>query len=177
MINLLPYKQKKIIELIRFLRIIKITLIAIIILAITSVALFFPSLITINNHFTLARHEFKTLEMQGVVLKPTVIEVLDSRVRVLTEKLAFPTTPSPTEYVALIRSIAQSSIILSGFTMEKAGTAVVAVSGVASTRETLQSFVESLQKNESIMSVDSPLSNYIKSKNNEFRITVTFKPV
>jgi len=175
MINILPYNQKKVIERIRYMRIATVTLWVGIILFVVAIALFLPTLQTINSRFLITNEQMVRLEQSGAITKAVDVIELQRRTRVLKDILAANLPVSPMQYIDRIRTHATAGIILNGYDMSTAEKPVVEVRGVASTRQGLQQFVSALQSDATVASVDSPVSNFVKSSQSDFIITVTFK--
>lgn len=175
MIDILPYKQKKVVRKIRYMRIATVVFTGGIILLIISVALFMPTLMTINNRYALANEQIKKLELSGTVLKKVDIAELLSKTDKLTKKLALNLPPSALEYIGVIKKYEKTNIKLIGFDFQERDIPRVEVRGVASTRQSLQDFISNIENDENVEMVDSPVSNFIKTSQGEFVITVTFK--
>jgi len=139
--------------------------------------LLIPILMTINSRFAIVDKQLTMLEESGAVTDPIDVSNLMTRVVVLSEKLAAKSPTTPTGYIVIIRRNNPGGIQFSGFTMENSANAqTIKVTGMSSSRERLQQFVAMLAKDEAIEKVDSPVSNYVKSNNGPFVITVIFKP-
>lgn len=176
MINILPYRQKKIVERIRFLRLLTATISAMIILVLAGGALLIPILVAINGQYTVASKQIVLLEKTGVVASPIDVAALQLRTKVLLDRLANTTEKSPTEYIDIVREQALAGITLSAFVKnEGAQSPTFRIDGVAQNRDTLKQFVTTLGKHEAVASVDSPVSNYVKNTNSVFTLTVVFK--
>lgn len=175
MINLLPYQQKKIVERTRVLRFASATLGAIIILVIVAGLLFLPTLMTINSRHGLAERQIALLEQEGVVISEVDIANLDARAQTLVSKFATAVGTSPVTYIATLRGLAQSGVTISGFVLDQSNPLIMDISGMATNRTVLQQFVATLEKDSKIAAVESPITNYVKSKDNEYVIKVTFK--
>lgn len=175
MINILPYKYKKNVHRLRILRIATTTIWMLILLVGVAGLLLLPLLITIDSRFAIVQKQILMLEKSGAVINPVDVVSLQSRATVLLSKLATPMPPAPTEYVALARSSDKAGVILSGFSMESGASPILELSGVASNRESLQKFIAVLEKDERVLKVESPVSNFVKSNNSPFRLRVTFK--
>jgi hypothetical protein len=178
MINLLPYKEKKIVEHVRIMRVVTVTLSMVTILVIIAGVLLLPTYITITSRYALAQKNISKLEKEGVITNNINIEDIDKRTNELVKKLTAPDDTPPAEYVALVRGASNNQIRLTGFSLatnNKTGAISFAVSGIALNREALQQYVSSLQKLEQVATVDSPISNYVKSKDADFAITLSFK--
>lgn len=137
--------------------------------------LFIPTLISINTRYEIATAQVERFRASGAVVSPGEVTNLQARTTVLTDKFAAPQESGVVDHVARIRSAAVSGITFSGFALQS-GVEVptMQVTGTAVSRETVQRFVEALRATNGIVSVDSPLSNLVKSTNVSFAITVTF---
>jgi Tfp pilus assembly protein PilN len=173
MINLLPYKEKKSIERIRSIRLVRTVVAGFIVVFVVAGALLFPTFVTINSRFSIATNQIKNLEREGAIASDIDIASLQARAQAVQAKLSIPPITEPTAYVEIVKSIAQSGITIDRFSYQE--TKNLEVSGVAQTREGLQSFIKNLEANEGVASVDSPVANFVKSKNSAFRINVLFK--
>lgn len=173
MINLLPYKEKKTIERIRGIRMAQAVTIAFFIVILAGGVLLIPTLITINSRFAIATTQIKTLEHDGSITTDVDLSTLDTRSRIVKEKLALPISMEPTDYIELVRSSVPLGITLTRFTTDDG--VLLEVFGVAQNRELLQTFIASLEANPKVALVDSPVSNFIKNKNGTFRLTISFK--
>ncbi len=175
MINILPYSQKKSIEHLRMLRVATVTIWALAFLSGVAMLLLVPLLVMINGRFAIAGGQIEALERAGIVVRPVDVAALQSRSERVLAKLAAPLPTPPIEYIAIIRSASRAGIALTGFTLERGETPLLEVVGTATTREALQRFIEALEKDERVTSVESPVSNYVKSTNSSFIISVAFK--
>lgn len=175
MINILPHNQKKVVAKIRALRATAITLWALTALGIVAVILLIPVYVAINTRFALVNQQIASLEQQGMVVDPIDVSSLESRVDVLTKKLATKTTASPIVYIDHIRSVLTTGNTLSGFVFTPGQEPSIEVAGTATTRASLQTFVAALEALPGVSSVESPVTNYVKSTNSSFNLTVTFK--
>lgn len=140
-----------------------------------SALLSIPILITINSRYEIATNQKRILEESGAVIEAVSLNTLEDRTRLLLSKLGAPTAPSPVQYIAFVRELAPSSVSLRGFVMDNNKIPILNVSGVANTRNDLQRFVDTIKADPRVALVDSPVSNFIKSTDNDFKITVTFK--
>lgn len=173
MINLLPYKEKRSIERVRSIRLFQTVIISAITICIIGLILLLPTLLTVRNRFTIASNQIASLERGGALATDLDIASLEARARAANLKLSVPPESSPMTYIETTRSLAPSGISIDRFAL--AENKMLEVSGVAKNREALQAFVDRLQKNETVSKVDSPVSNFIKSANSLFKITIVFK--
>ncbi len=177
MINILPPQQKKVIAHLRSMRMITTSLFAAIVLVAVAGMLFLPTLQTINSRYTIALDQMHRLEAKGEVIKPLDITDLQSRIKTLKTKLAAVMPVSPLEYVQHIRNYETRGIHMTGYVMNTTDQPVMQIRGIADTREALQQLITDLQSDQTISSIDSPVSNFVKSTQGEFVITITFKNV
>jgi Tfp pilus assembly protein PilN len=178
MSNILPYNHKKFIHQIRVLRLATATMWALVILIVAAGLLLVPQLVVVRSHYSIALDQIAQLERAGAVVDPVDIAALEARVGALSTKLAAPVSPAPTAYITAVRAVVVSGITLSGFSTDEGAEApTLEVSGISASREALRRFVEMLEKTDGVASVDSPVSNYVKSVSSPFQISVTFKPV
>lgn len=175
MINILPYNHKKMVDRLRTARVVTITLWAYILLVIIAGLLLLPLSVAIDSRFSFANNQIAQLEREGIAVKDVDIAALEARTKTLLEKLAAPLRPSPLVYIDIVRSHASGGISLNGYAIEAGEGLVLKVAGTAASRETLQRFVAALQKEERIASVESPVSNYVKSAESPFSLTIMFK--
>lgn len=173
MINLLPYKEKKIIERVRTLRLLQISIMGVICLALVSVVLLIPTLITINSRFNIFSKQITTLQQSGMIASAVDLASINQRAQRAQAKLSIPKEKQPTDYIDMVRSVVPRGIVVDRFVI--GNDKLLEVSGIADNRELLQSFIKVLEADESIALVDSPVSNFVKSKNSEFKITISFK--
>lgn len=151
-----------------------VTLWAGIVLVGVAAILLIPLFVAISSRFSLVNEQISSLEQRGVVLSPVDVASLQERVGILSRKLTTKEVPPPTRYIEHIRGALTSGNVLSGFVFAQGVAPVVEVSGVATTRQALQAFVTALEQNPAVASVESPVSNYVKSTNSQFNLTITF---
>lgn len=175
MINLLPYNEKKRIDRVRRLRSTAVILWSSILGISIVCLLLLPSMTIITTRYTLAQNEINRLENAGALVTPEALTALQSRARLVESQFVEKTTISPTEAIILVQSVAPQGVTLFGFTYEQGIDQKVTLSGVVTTREVLTKYVELLQANTRIAMVDSPISNYLKQRDNEITLIVTFK--
>lgn len=173
MINLLPYKEKRSIEKIRSIRLIRVVALGFVVILLVAWFLLLPTFITVNSRFSLVTSQIKSLEQQGIIVSDINISGIQQRSQKLQSKLSLPTTTQPTDYISIVKSLLLSGIMIDRFSSEQEGT--LDVFGVSRAREDLQNFIKDIENSGSVISVDSPVSNFVKSKNNNFKITVKFK--
>jgi hypothetical protein len=173
MINLLPYKEKKSIERIRGIRLIQTVIVGLIFIFIACLFLLFPTLININSRFSIASKQIDVLQKSGMVASDVDLASLNQRAQFSQSKLAIPETIQSTQYIGIVTSLVIDGVSINRFAVNSAK--LLEISGVVENREILQKFIKALEDNESVSLVDSPVSNFVKSKNSDFKITISFK--
>lgn len=173
MINLLPYKEKKSIERVRMIRIVQTIVLGIAVLIGISGILLLPTIFTINSRFSIASKQIETLENTGTIASQVDLSTLEKRAREAQGYLATVEKTQITEYINLIKSLTPSTILINRFTSDNPS--IVESYGSAESREVLQAFITTLENNEKVALVDSPVSNFIKNKNGSFKLTISFK--
>ncbi len=173
MINLLPYKEKRSIENIRSIRLVRMVVAGFIVVFVVGGLLLFPTLLNINSRFSLATNQIKSLERDGVIASDINIAELEQRAQKVQKKLSLPSVPQPTVYIKIVTDLVGAGVTIDRFSIEQEKT--LDVFGSNKTREGLQKFIKDLEADPSVASVDSPVSNFVKSKNSSFKITVKFK--
>jgi hypothetical protein len=175
MINVLPTNQKKMVERLRVLRLVSVTLWAAVLLIIVAVLLLLPLLVTINSRYSLANMQLLRLEETGAVINPIDASAIAKQAQDLGAKLAADSSQTPIEYIGIVRLAATNGITLSGFSMQDIKNKKLEIAGSAATREALQRFIAVLQKSPGVKTVESPVSNFVKSTNSTFVVTITFE--
>ncbi len=173
MINLLPYKEKKIIERMTIIRMVHTTIKGVGALLFILAILLVPTLLTINSRFTLANDQIKLVQKNSMIPSDIDLTTLEQRAVAAQAKLASTPRTPPTQYIALIKEATPPGIVIRQFGTEDG--LLFQVSGVSENRELLQSFIAVLQANGQVATVDNPVSNFIKNKNGEFKLSISFK--
>jgi Tfp pilus assembly protein PilN len=173
MINLLPYKEKKIIKKIRQIRLARTVVYGCIGFCIVAGLLLVPTILTINSRFSLTNKQVSSLEKSGAMASSVDIAALEKKAKQASLKLSIASTVEPTEYIDLVKSHETVGIVINRFASTTS--AFLEVSGVARDRESLQTFISLLQKDPRIAIVDSPVANFIKNKNSVFTLSISFK--
>ena len=105
---------------------------------------------------------------------PTVSNIvsMNSKLGLINTILAYPEV---TPFLDGIISNKTSAIKIIEFVYTSDGktTGVISLQGISTTRESLVSFVKSLEKSGLFKSVDLPISNFAKNKNIDFSISIT----
>ncbi len=157
------------------MRITTVTLSGLILLMIVAMVLFLPTLHTINTRFALATNDIRILEQSGEVVKKINVIELKRRTKNIVDKLAAPLPPTPLKYIDVIRKYEKDGIKINGFLVNDASNRTIEIKGVATTRQNIQNLVNNLQSESGILSVNSPVANFIKNNQGDFTITVVFK--
>ncbi len=161
----------------RYTRIVTVVLWAAILMLVISALLLLPTVHTIQSRAVITNEQMARLEQSGVITKAVDVIDLQKRARVMKEKLAAQLPVPPMEYVERIRAYEDSGIKMTGYKINSADKPILQIYGVAMTRQTLQRFIAALQADPTIQTVDSPVTNFVKSTQSSFMITVTFKAI
>lgn len=173
MINLLPYKEKKIIERIRFMRLLNTVLVGIIIVFFIAAILIVPTFIMIRNRYILASNQIALLVHDEKIVSDVDIATLENGVQDVKQKLTQTPRKNPMAYIQLVQASVPKGLTITQMLVGK--TPALIVVGNSQNRELLQTFIVKLESNPLIDHVDNPLSNLVKTKNGDFKITITFK--
>lgn len=173
MINLLPYKEKKAIVRIRFIRLVRTIIVGFVFLCIISGFLLFPTLVTVDSRFNIVSNQISSLEHDGKIASSFDLTSVEKRVASVQSKLAQPSGVQPTDYVEMVRTLIPSGVTVDRFAMNDS--LILEVSGIVDTRATLEAFIKALEADPHVSSVDNPVSNFVKSKNSMFNLKVAFK--
>ena len=173
--NLLPYSQKEIMKRFRKVRMLTVVCFSLIILAVLLCLLLAPTILTINSRHELWQGEVQRLESAGVSVSAAVLAQNEARAKILRGQFAAEDSSSPIDAVVIARSMAQPGITLSGFAYTADVERILIIQGVVTTREVLQAYADALKGHDQVAMVDNPVTNYLKQRDNEFILTITFK--
>ncbi|MFZ4500530.1 MAG: hypothetical protein ACOYMZ_03520 [Minisyncoccia bacterium] len=173
--NLLPYNEKETIGRVRTVRMVIVALVSLIILAILLCLLLLPTAVTINSRHVLWQGEIQQLEDAGASVSASAFAANEARAKKLKNEFAGTEGYSPNTAIAIARSVSQPGITLSGFSFTAGVERTLVIQGVVTTREVLQGYADALKGHDQVAMVDNPVTNYLKQRDNEFTITVTFK--
>jgi hypothetical protein len=174
MIDILPVQQKVLIRRIRFMRMCTTIVSAIVVLAVIAGLLLLPTLETIRSRKIALQAYTKQLEEEGMIVSAEDITNLQSRTTALSARLAVPLPESPLSYIGIVKTHQISGIRLVGYEILNPEKRTLQIRGVATTRQILQQFISALQEDARIATVDSPVTNFVKSTESEFTMTITF---
>lgn len=119
--------------------------------------------------------QLQKLEARDNFFNDVDLSTLDQRSQVLDKKLSAPEGNDPILYVKKIEAVTPHTIAVSRYSVGDTASPVLQIFGISSSRVNLESFVKALQAVPEVLSVDSPIANYVKNGNADFTITVTFK--
>ena len=173
MINLLPYTEKKMVERVRFLRLVNTVLTGLVLLLVVTGLLFVPTILTTDTRYTIANKEIAALIKNEKLVNDVDVAELQRRASIVEQKLSQSATSFPLSYMTQIENAAPSGIQYSKLIFT--APTMIEVFGTSTGREALQSFIGALEALPSVASVDSPLSNLVKTKEGIFKVTVLFK--
>ncbi len=180
MLNILPTEEKKKILVEYRLRLAIVSFFAIGAIAAASLVLLAPA-------YILAVTKNNTVEEQLAVLEKKYggagqEKELSAQIREINNKILLLLSGDatdrlvPSQAVAKILSLKGSSIKIIAFTYETmANQERVVLTGTASDRDSLASFVETLKKDPTFTSATMPISSYVKSENIDFSIVIERK--
>lgn len=174
MINILPPSQKKLVRRIRIMRVVAAYLGSVIVLAVVAVVLLLPTYVSIRSREMALRSHTRALEANGVMVSAADIAALEARTKRMREKLTAKVPASPLVFVQIVGEVTVPGVKLVGFDIPNPEKNTAQIRGTASTREALQQFIGALQKDARIATVDSPITNFVKSSESEFTLTLTF---
>lgn len=174
MIDILPLNQKVLIRRIRWMRIVSTCLAGIVLLIVITAVLLLPTFETIQSRKVALGAYTKQLEAKGAIVSNDDITTLETRTNTVADKLAGKIPESPLSYIATIKSNQIQGIRLNGYEIASPEKRTVQLRGIASTRQALQQFIAALQQDPHISAVDSPITNFVKSTESEFIMTITF---
>jgi hypothetical protein len=174
MSNLLPYKTQSLIRRLRTLRGVCGLLCLIIAVAIAALLLLMPASKEIKAHYAVAHAAAVRYEAAGSFVASKDIVDATHSANALASILAPAKTFSPVDAMQLLNAAVPHTVSITQYSVNTASPVLV-ISGTATTRSALQSFVEVLQRSNFVASVDSPVDNYVKNNNPAFTMTVTFK--
>lgn len=175
MINLLPYKEKKMLGRIWRLRMAIVVFVACILLEGIAGLLFFPTWLLVTNRYDFFQKQIASITSQQNFFSDADLNILDHTALTLEKKLTGTIGNDPTAYVKIIQSLTPAAVVVNKYSIGDTTNPVLQILGTAKTRNDLEGFVKELQASPSVASVDSPISNYVKNVNADFSIIVTFK--
>lgn len=173
MINLLPYKEKKTIEKIRFLRMLSSVLGAVMIMIFSLFLLILPTAFTVNSRFKIYSQEIVALEKEGMISNDINIGAVFEKAQKLKTLLVNQNSESVLDFISLVQKQAPTGINIEKFLAEDQKT--LQVFGSFDKRESLKGFINVLSSQPEFLNVDSPVSNFIKSKNGTFKLVILIK--
>lgn len=174
MIDILPHPQKILIRRMRSMRIVTTCLFGLVVLVLIAIVLLLPTYETIRSRTVALSAYTKELEAKGAIVSSADIATLEARAGVVAEKLAGKVPDSPLVYISTIRANQIQGIRLTGYEIASSEKRMVQLRGVAATRQILQQFIATLQQDPRVSVVDSPITNFVKSAESEFTMTITF---
>lgn len=171
--NVLPYKEKQLIHKAIRLRFVTVSLCVLLILCGITLILIMPSRVLLNAENKALSIEISAISGRSSSQTDQSIAALDASLTDLEGKLRI--TPNTTGFAA-VRSIlgnTPAGILVQSISISL-HPATVTVSGVAQDRESLEKMETFLRGLDGVKSLQSPLSNFIKSKQGPFSVTLIF---
>ncbi|MFZ2522055.1 MAG: PilN domain-containing protein [Minisyncoccia bacterium] len=171
MFNLLPDSIKQEVQVEYQLRRTTVVLVFLIVIQISTLIFLFPSWILSNTKqsgllLQLEKIEVSSLSSDAVKIQEK-IKSINNELNLLNTSLEYPKFSTIVDKIISKKS---SSIKLNSFSYSGGKTWVITIKGIALTRESLVSFVDSLKSDSQFKSVDLPVSNLAKNKNIDFSV-------
>jgi len=160
---------------IRTMRMINTALAGCTLLALVGLLLLLPTYEMIRTRAQALQLYTRELEANGVVISETDIALLQSRIKLLREKLTVHITYAPLTYVEVVEQHQVDGVRITGYDIENPEKQMMQIRGFATNRQVLQQFITVLQADTRIVVVDSPITNFVKSSEGEFTLMITFK--
>ncbi len=173
MINLLPYKEKKIIGKIRLLRVLNSIIGAVFFLITSLLLLILPTVFTVNSRFNIYSEEIISLEKKGMISSDINLVFLYEKAQKIKPLLVAQNDASIIDTISLVEKQTPFGIKIERFSSEDPK--ILEVFGSFDKRESLKSFIATLTSQPEFSMVDSPVSNFIKSKNGTFKLIISIK--
>lgn len=179
MINLLPYTEKKLLARIQTLRTCTAVFVLLAGFGLIALLLLLPTARALAGRYAAITQELSHGADDGSLIATSAIDTLAHRAAPLTAAFVSTSSTTPVLYIDTIAGVAHTStstaaIHIDRYAVTDAGGHSVEVGGTATTRAALQNFIDALRQNASIVRVDSPVNNFVKSTNAPFTITVIF---
>lgn len=178
MFNLLPENLRKKIITEYKLRLVIVIILSVIIVQMSFLVFLFPSWLIsyYKEKDSSIRNEeinqfLSTLDISSTT---SYIRSLNTTLNIVNETLEYPKLVPVLDSILAKRT---SNIRFKGinYSVNSSDSAVITLSGIGSTRESLVSFTKSLEQIESFKKVDLPISNLAKDKNIDFSISINIE--
>ena len=157
MINLLPYKEKKSIEKIRFLRMLNSSIGGLFFLLASLFLLILPTIFTVDSRFKIYSQEIASLEKSGMISSEINLASLSEEAQKLKSLLVSQNELSIIDFISLVQNQVPGGVKIERFSSEDPK--VLEVYGSFDKRESLKSFIAILDNQPEFSKVDSPVSN------------------
>lgn len=175
MINLLPYKQKKMMHTSHQIQMALIVTTGLFFVFIITLILLSPTFIFVNSKLTQIEKLSVFLGEGDMDKLNTSISVLQNKVSSIDSKLADNSVTDPLGNINIIMEQVSKGISVNSYSVSDSHQKAVSISGISNTRSDLEKFTQALKNIPGVSLVDSPISNFVKNTNNDFSITVVFK--
>lgn len=178
MLNILAIEEKKrILTEYRF-RLAVVLVFAVAAWVFSSLVLLVPSYLLAVSKYNDVAQELSTLEQKSGIAgqEKSVNEQINETNKKINLFLSanINESTSPSQAIINILTIKGVAIKISGFTYDvNAGKERMVILGTATDRDSLAQFVDTLKKDPTFLSVDLPISSYVKSTNIDFSIVIT----
>lgn len=177
MINLLPPQEIKRVKLLYQKRVFVVWVHVLAIVVLIAGVCFVPSYIYSQREKNelLAKKALLEKNETGELKKNLISTIGDMNIRLDGFKDTTFSSPVVASFVDPVIKARTPAVHLSdlGYALNSDGTARVGIFGVSNSRESILTFASNLRKAPGVVSVDVPITNFIKDSNIPFSITIT----
>jgi len=175
MINLRSEDHRKTLRRLWRLRVLATVSLFIIPISLAGTIFLMPSYLLSEAELQSAQDDRRILEAEGMLAAESTVSTEAERIKSTAQAFSLDHTFLPLEAIAAITEKKPAGVRITRITVEDSSKMSIGVSGTARDRQTLQTFVDRLHENPDVLSIDSPISNFVKSEDGAFRIGVVFK--
>jgi len=174
MLSFLTQDYKTMIRREYILRFLTVVFFVLIVLAIVAGLLLIPYLTFVGSQEAISASRFALLTDSSQVRDSQTFRIELSNLRAEALRLTPSAKVLPYELINELSALFTNGVELSSieYTLNKDGTAAISLSGVASTRLSLQSFISTLQNVPGLTGVSIPVSAFAQDKNIGFNLSI-----
>lgn len=177
MFTLLPERDMQTVMREYRLRLITVAVIFLLIATVLAGTLLSPSFVLTGSREKIVAEKLDTVlatQKKLLVGDPdTLARDTKELIQLLSARTRVPTVSSLVDRALYHRT---AGIRITAINTTVSDSSTVILSGIASTRQSLSSFVKKLEADGEFSAVSVPVSNFAKSTNLEFSLSITFKP-
>jgi len=175
MFSFLPLQYKKLVGREYALRFSAVAFLAVSILGVLAILLLIPYVSFVNSQDAISAARLASLSSSSETVQAQSFRASLNTLRAESTRLAPPQAVLPYELVTTLDSLVTSGIQLTAlkYTLNSDGSASLSLSGMATTRESLQAFVASLQAAPDFTGVSVPVSDFAQDKDIDFNLQMT----